>query len=78
MAAKKATDEPERPKKAGKLHPTLSTLAIEYVNDLMRLGYGPTDDQVAAYLIMRGLDDLIRAKVIDPHSRPRRDQPVSK
>jgi hypothetical protein len=71
MAAKKSASEPEKPKRADKLHPTLSVLAIEYINDLMRLGYGPTDDQVAAYLIMRSLDDLIRAKVINPHSRPR-------
>jgi hypothetical protein len=59
--------------KTTKVHPTISLQMADFIDELLDLGtYGNTDAQVACYLIQRGIDDLIRAKVIDPKSRLRK------
>jgi hypothetical protein len=55
-----------------KVHPTISKQMGDYIEELIKLGaYGNNDAQVTCYLIQRGLDELIRAKVIDPRSKLR-------
>ena len=55
-----------------KVHPTISVQMEDFINELIEIGsYGNSDAQVACYLIQRGIDDLIRAKVLDPRSKPR-------
>jgi hypothetical protein len=53
-----------------KVHPTISLQMADYISALIDIGsYGNSDSEVAAYLIQRGLDDLLRAGVLKPKSR---------
>jgi hypothetical protein len=50
---------------SGKVNPTLSASAIRCLEVLAKMGrFGSTKTEVAAYLIMRELDDLTRAGVL--------------
>ncbi len=41
----------------------------DYINQLARIGvYGRTADEIIAYLVQRGLDDLLRAGVLSKGS----------
>jgi len=49
----------------GKVHPTISVQTAEYLKQLVDIGvYGNNPTAVAAYLIQRGIDDLIRTQVL--------------
>jgi hypothetical protein len=49
-----------------KLHPVLTVQFHGYLADLVLMGHGPSASDAARYLIQRGLDDLLRAKVLEP------------
>ena len=49
-----------------KVHPTITVQATGYFQHLVKIGYGKNRTEVAAYLIQRGLDDLIRTGVLKP------------
>jgi len=58
---------PRNVEPTGTVTATLSPKVIERLNELAELGTygGPTPSQVAGYLIMREIDDLIRARVLE-------------
>jgi len=61
--------------KSLKVQLVLSAQFRRYLDQLKDLGYGKTATDTARYLIDRGIDDLIRAKIIgpgSPRSRKRR------
>lgn len=42
----------------------------EFIEDLIQIGsYGNSDAEVAAYLLQRGIDDLLRSHVLKPKLR---------
>lgn len=48
-----------------KVHPTISVQTADYLKQLVDLGaYGNNPTAVAAYLIQRGIDDLLRTQVL--------------
>ena len=50
-----------------KIYPTVSFQTVQYLNDLIEIGsYGNSEAEVAAYLIQRGIDDLLRSQVLRP------------
>ena len=59
-----------RPKSANettKVHPTVSLQTAAFIKQLIKIGsYGNSDAEVAAYLIQRTIDDLLRAGVLKP------------
>ena len=57
-----------------KVHPTVSVQTLGYLDQLVSLGnYGNTPTNVAAYLIQRSIDDMLRVKLLDKNQkRPRR------
>jgi hypothetical protein len=62
--AEMAGRKPNR-SKSDKIQPVLHPQATEQLDYLATLGpYGATKTEVARYLIYRGLDDLIRANVV--------------
>lgn len=56
-----------------KVQPTISKQAFEYLTQLVDIGnYGNTPTAVATYLIQRGIDDMLRSKLLDRPTRRRR------
>jgi hypothetical protein len=56
-----------------KVQPTVSAQTLAFLNELVEIGnYGNTPTAVAAYLIQRGIDDLLRDKVLEKPRRKRR------
>jgi hypothetical protein len=57
-----------------KVHPTISAQTLGYLDQLVELGnYGNTPTAAAMYLIQRGIDDMLRAKLIEKKTkRPKR------
>lgn len=56
-----------------KVQPTISTQTLRYLNRLVEIGaYGNTPTAVAAYLIQREIDDLIRSGVLQPGTKKSR------
>jgi hypothetical protein len=56
-----------------KVQPTVSAQTLAFLNQLVGIGnYGNTPTAVAAYLIQRGIDDLLRDKVLEKPRRRRR------
>jgi hypothetical protein len=57
-----------------KVHPTISTQTLSYLNQLVAIGnYGNTPTNAAGYLIQRGIDDMLRVKLLDKmKKRPKR------
>jgi hypothetical protein len=54
-----------------KIHPTISLQMADYISALIDIGtYGNSDSEVGAYLIQRGIDDLLRAGVLKPSAPP--------
>ena len=52
------------------MHPTISAQMAGFIEDLIQIGsYGNNDSEVAAYLIQRALDDLLRAGVLKPKTK---------
>ncbi len=45
------------------------TAREEYMDQLVKLGYGNNRSMVMEYLLDRSLDDLLRAKVLTPLSK---------
>lgn len=69
---------PKSPNETVKVHPTVSTQIVDFFSDLIAIGtYGNSDAEVAAYLIQRGIDDLLRAGVLKPKPKPA-NQPTPK
>ena len=55
------------------VQPAFSTEALGYLDQLVELGgYGKNRSEVARYLIIREIDDLLRAGVLIP-KRPARE-----
>lgn len=53
-----------------KVQPTISAQQMEYLEQLVDEGnYGNTPTAVALYLIQRGIDDMLRAKLIERGKR---------
>jgi hypothetical protein len=50
--------------KSRKVQPVLTAQFRRYLDQLTSLGYGKTPTDTARYLIDRGIDELIRAKII--------------
>ncbi|MEK7996284.1 MAG: hypothetical protein AAB403_20990 [Planctomycetota bacterium] len=57
-----------------KVQPTVSLQTFDYLNQLVAIGnYGNTPTNAAGYLIQRGIDDMLRAKLLDKiRKRPKR------
>jgi hypothetical protein len=57
-----------------KVHPTISAQTLSYLNQLVAIGnYGNTPTNAAGYLIQRGIDDMLRVKLLDKlKKRPKR------
>jgi hypothetical protein len=55
-----------------KVQPVLSAQFRRYLDQLVDLGYGKTPTDAARYLIDRGIDELLRTKIIGPQFRRRR------
>lgn len=47
-----------------KLHPLLTPQFHAYLDDLVRIGHGPSASDAARYLIQREIDDMLRAGVL--------------
>lgn len=53
-----------------KIYATVSEQATRYLDDLIEVGsYGGNRSEVAAYLIQRGIDDLLRTHVLERPAR---------
>lgn len=50
----------------------VGVLGAAYLDELVRLGYGKTWEDVVSYLLQRSLDDLLRAGVL---TRPKERKP---
>ena len=49
-----------------KIQPTISEQTFKFLMQLVDIGnYGNTPTAVASYLIQRGIDDMLRAKLLD-------------
>ncbi len=49
-----------------KVQPTISKQMLSFLEQLVDIGnYGNTPTAVASYLIQRGIDDMLRAKLLD-------------
>jgi hypothetical protein len=60
MVGRPRNDEPTR-----KVEPRLPSLAYTQLESLVEIGtYGSNPTEVARYLIIRGLDDLLRSGVL--------------
>jgi hypothetical protein len=72
MSETRKRGRPRNPEPAGTVTATLSPRVIERLEELAKLGTygGPTPAQVAGYLIMREIDDLIRVRVLDRTGAP--------
>lgn len=56
-----------------KVQPTVSAQTYAFLEELVDIGpYGNTPTAVAAYLIQRGIDDLIRGSVLGKPKKKRR------
>ena len=54
----------------GKFDVPLTKAALRDLDKLAKLGrFGPTPNEVAAYPVLRGLDDLVRAGVLKDAAR---------
>jgi hypothetical protein len=60
--------------KSKKVQPVLSAQFRRYLDQLTHLGYGKTPTDTARYLIDRGIDDLIRARIIGSGAARRRSR----
>lgn len=53
-----------------KVQPTVSRQTFNFLEELVDIGnYGNTPTTVAAYLIQRAIDDMLRAKLLDRPAR---------
>jgi hypothetical protein len=53
-----------------KVHPTISAQTLGYLDQLVTIGnYGNTPTSAAGYLIQRGIDDMLRAKLLNKVKR---------
>ncbi len=49
-----------------KIQPTISRQMMSYLDQLVRIGnYGSTPTAAAAYLIQRGIDDMLRGELLE-------------
>jgi hypothetical protein len=66
MSGARGRGRPPNLEASGQVTATLSPKVIQHLEELAKEGTygGPTPSQVAAYLIMREIDDLIRAGVL--------------
>lgn len=56
---------PKNRNQVKKLHPTVSVQTVGYIEQLIQIGsYGNSEAEVAAYLIQRTIDDLLRTGLI--------------
>ncbi len=61
---------PKSQNETTKVHPTISLQTAGYLKQLIKLGsYGNSDAEVGAYLIQRGIDDLLRAGLLKPFDK---------
>ncbi len=60
-----------------KVHPLIPSPYVGYFVQLKKLGYGKNRTEVAAYLIQRSVDDLIRAGVLkEKHIKLKDREPI--
>ena len=60
------------PTKSVKVQPSLHPEMVERLKELVGLGYGNTPTDVAKFLILRGIDDLLQTGLIGPGLKRRK------